>query len=352
MTHTASTARTHQASHTTHGETFPLGGPWPGIDPFLFTMHHLDHYPAGDEHMGPIGGVAGRPLGQDFGNPAGWNMYHGAQVPGFPAHPHRGFETITVVMDGVVDHADSTGAGARYSDGDVQWVTAGDGVNHSEMFPLVERDADNTLDLYQIWINLPAASKRVPAEFKMLWNEDIPVVDVGENARVKVIAGRFGDAAAPAPPLNSWASNPDADVTILLIQLDPGATVTLPATGRPDTNRVLYVHGEGAAATVDGAEVGDGWGFAQTAPGELTITTAERPATVLVLQGAPIGEPVAQRGPFVMNTEAEVAQAFADYRQTGFGGWPHATDAPVFPRDQGRFARHGDGRLEDPASRR
>ncbi|HEY1955288.1 MAG TPA: pirin family protein [Polyangiaceae bacterium] len=117
-------------------ETLPLGMPWVTADPFLFCVHHDDRYPAGNDRLGPAASLAGRKLGSDFAGKDGWRMYHGEVVPGFPQHPHRGFETVTIVRRGLVDHADSLGAAARYGRGDVQWLTAGGGISHSEMFPL------------------------------------------------------------------------------------------------------------------------------------------------------------------------------------------------------------------------
>src|SRR5262249_60252273 len=113
-----------------------LGCPWRARDPFLTCVHHVDHYPAGNERLGPATSLDGRDLGQDFASVDGWNMYHGQTVPGFPQHPHRGFETVTFVRRGIIDHSDSLGATARFGRGDVQWLTAGRGSNHSEMFPL------------------------------------------------------------------------------------------------------------------------------------------------------------------------------------------------------------------------
>ena len=136
-------------------QRFPLGAQWPTIDPFLFVAHHRDAYPAGNEQLGPDAPLDGRNIGQDFADVDGWNMYHGSVVPGFPQHPHRGFETVTYVRSGFVDHADSLGAAARYGDGDTQWMTAGSGIVHSEMFPLLEQDEANPAELFQIWLNLP-----------------------------------------------------------------------------------------------------------------------------------------------------------------------------------------------------
>ena len=146
-------------------ETLPLGFPWQTADPFLFCVHHDDAYPAGNESMGPAAPLAGRNLGQDFEGKDGWRMYHGEVVPGFPQHPHRGFETVTIVRRGYIDHSDSLGATARFGSGDVQWLTAGGGIVHSEMFPLLERNEPNPLELFQIWLNLPSEDKAVDAYF-------------------------------------------------------------------------------------------------------------------------------------------------------------------------------------------
>jgi hypothetical protein len=155
-------------------ELVELGMPWAGLDPFIFTVHHVDAYPAGNDRLGPAARLDGRRIGADFSSLDGWSMYHGDVVPGFPQHPHRGFETVTVVRRGYVDHSDSLGATARYGEGDVQWLTTGTGIMHAEMFPLIADDADNPLELFQIWLNLPPESKLVPAHFAMLWGEDIP----------------------------------------------------------------------------------------------------------------------------------------------------------------------------------
>ncbi len=132
-------------------------------------------------------------------------MYHGDTVPGFPAHPHRGFETITIVRKGVIDHSDSLGATARYGHGDVQWLTAGRGIMHAEMFPLLNDNAPNPLELFQIWLNLPAESKMVSPHFTMMWSERVPEArftdGAGRGTTVTVIAGALEGAAAPlAPP--------------------------------------------------------------------------------------------------------------------------------------------------------
>jgi quercetin 2,3-dioxygenase len=130
----------------------PLGFPWETADPFLFCVHHVDAYPAGNEQLGPAASLAGHHMGADFEGKDGWRMYHGQTVPGFPQHPHRGFETVTIVRSGFIDHSDSLGATARFGAGDAQWLTAGAGVVHGEMFPLLERAAPYPVELFQIWL--------------------------------------------------------------------------------------------------------------------------------------------------------------------------------------------------------
>jgi quercetin 2,3-dioxygenase len=127
--------------------TQALGFQWETADPFLFCVHHEDFFPKGNANMGPDASfLQGRHMGDDFIIKDGFRMYHGKSVPGFPGHPHRGFETITVVRKGMVDHADSLGAAGRYGNGDVQWMTAGKGVQHSEMFPLLNDEKENTME--------------------------------------------------------------------------------------------------------------------------------------------------------------------------------------------------------------
>jgi quercetin 2,3-dioxygenase len=324
-------------------QTVPLGSRWPTVDPFLFCAHHDDAYPAANDDLAPAVPVDDRQLGQDFSGRDGWSMYHGEVVPGFPSHPHRGFETVTIVRKGLIDHSDSLGAAARFGRGDVQWVTAGRGIVHAEMFPLLDRDGPNPLELFQIWLNLPAEDKLVDPYFTMMWANDIPhldaVDDQGCHTQVTVIAGALERFVPPPPPPSSWAARPDADVAIWLITMEAGATWQLPSATGTDSTRVLYVF-EGETLRVDDVEVGNDTCVALQPERSVPLTAGEAPVQALLLQGRPIGEPVAQYGPFVMNTDAEIRQAFEDYRATQFGGWPWPDDAPTHGRDRGRFARH------------
>src|SRR5262245_6736524 len=222
----------------------PLGNRWQTLDPFLFCVHHVDLYPKGNDKFGPAASLKGHEIGQDFEGKDGWRMYHGDVVPGFPQHPHRGFETVTIVRRGYIDHSDSLGAAARFGIGDVQWLTAGRGVVHSEMFPLLDRNGPNTLELFQIWLNLPAKSKLADPYFTMFWDKDIPrrrFTDAeGRATTVTVIAGAIDGATPLAPPPHSWAASDEADVAIWSIAMEAGATWTLSA--RSDrTVRALYL---------------------------------------------------------------------------------------------------------------
>jgi quercetin 2,3-dioxygenase len=332
-------------------EKVPLGFQWATVDPFLFCVHHLDRYPEANEHMGPNASLAARDIGMDFSGADGWRMYHGSTVPGFPQHPHRGFETVTYVRQGFVDHSDSLGATARFGPGDVQWLTAGKGIVHCEMFPLLDRDGPNPCELFQIWLNLPASDKMVDPYFTMLWSEDLPRVvtrdDDGRTTEVTVIAGEFAGMRPPPPPPDSWASRADSDLAIWHVVCEPHARFALPPAAGPDTVRTMYVFEGGAHVGEHDLEASTG---AVLRAGErVELRAGPYGAEVLVLQARPIGEPVAQYGPFVMNDQAGIEQTFADYRTTGFGGWPWPTDDPVHARDAGRFAQHPDGRRETPA---
>ena len=324
--------------------TQPLGPQWPTLDPFLFCAHHDDAYPAGNTAMAPTAALHGRQIGSDFSRQDGWSMYHGRAVPGFPGHPHRGFETVTLVRKGLIDHADSLGAAARFGGGDVQWLTAGRGIQHSEMFPLLNQDAPNPLELFQVWLNLPARQKMAAPHFTMLWNERIPRLRhrdaQGGTTTVTVVAGALAGAGAPLPPPpESWAAQPGSDVAIWTLHLEPGAEWTLPAAQGQGTQRMLYFFaGEGLRM---GSEAVQAHAALELVAGrDLPLAnTGSTAVECLLLQGRPLNEPVAQYGPFVMNTQQEIAQALQDYRRTEFGGWPWPTPDPVHGSTPRRFAR-------------
>ena len=340
-------------------QTFALGrGPWKTFDPFLFCVYHKDEYPAGTKSLGPEPKqLRGRDIGSDFSYKDGWSMYHGDVVPGFPEHPHRGFETITVTRQGYVDHFDSLGAKGRYGVGDTQWMTAGEGVQHCEMFPLLNQDGPNLMELFQIWLNLPAKSKFVKADYKMLWAPDTPTITMPDGkSTIRVVAGNpeyfaktHPELKVPQPPAASWASQPGSDVAVWEIKMPADATVTLPPAMLSGVNRAFYffdgkkvVIGDSTLTPMNGAKV--------DSTQEVTITVKDAPAQLLMLQGKPIGEPVVQHGPFVMNTQQEIMQAFSDFQRTRFGGWPFDRSDPTNGDSTNRFAQYSDGRLEKPSA--
>ncbi len=329
-----------------------LGFPWETIDPFLFCVYHDDAYPRGNPQLGPDASLLGRNPGQDFAGKDGWRMYHGATVPGFPAHPHRGFETVTILRAGFIDHADSLGATARFGKGDVQWLTAGRGIVHAEMFPLLDAARPNPLELFQIWLNLPAASKMAAPHFTMFWSEDIPhcvlADSSGRSTEISCIAGRLADAGIDAPlppPPDSWAAQPESEVAIWTLRMAPGARWTLPAAAGKGTRRSLYFF-KGSSVTIDRQVVDGHAALELRATQAAELVNGKDTGEFLVLQGRPINQPVVQHGPFVMNTRQEIEQAFADYQRTRFGGWPWPDSAPVHGAKPARFATHADGRTE------
>jgi len=325
------------------------GVPWQTFDPFLFCVYHQDAFPAGNDRLGPNASLAGRNIGMDFEGKDGWRMYHGSVVPGFPQHPHRGFETVTIMRQGYIDHSDSLGATARFGQGDVQWLTAGKGIVHSEMFPLLNSSGPNPVELFQIWLNLPGEDKFVDPYFSMFWDNKIPRhIAQDSNGRVTevlVVAGSLDDTKAPAPPPNSWAARATADVAIWTIKMAPNARWSLPPAAS-ETLRTLYLF-RGGNAAVEGRSVPYNSIVRLRGDAVILLENGNEEAEFLLLQGKPIGEPVVQYGPFVMNSRAEIQQAFEDYHRTGFGGWPWPADDPVFARSQGRYARHADGRVEE-----
>lgn len=324
----------------------PLGFPWKTSDPFLFCAYHLDDYPAGDAKMAPKASLGGRNMGSDFSRKDGWSMYHGREAPGFPRHPHRGFETITVARRGLIDHSDSLGAAARFGRGDAQWITAGKGIVHAEMFPLLNGDVPNPTELFQVWLNLPQSNKFADPHFKMLWGEDMPrhvIGPAGKSTTVVTIAGTYAGKTAPTPPPDSYASMTGSDVAVWTIDLEPGATFELPAVAAGVERSLYFYRGKKARVGTDVVSVDS---RLILKPGiAVSLEGIDEKAELFLLQGSPIGEPVAQHGPFVMNTREEIVDAFNDYKRTGFGGWPWPRPDPVHGR-QGRFARHADGRME------
>jgi len=327
----------------------PIGFPWKTQDPFLFCAYHRDEYPAGDEKMGVAEeALKGRAIGQDFMLKDGWRMYHGRQMPGFPYHPHRGFETITINKEGVVDHSDSLGAAGRFMGGDVQWMTAGKGIQHSEMFPLVHEDRSNPLEIFQIWLNLPSTSKMVDPHFKMLWKEEIPKIihkdDAQRTTEIDVIAGIINGTKALDTTPDSWAADESNAVGVYTVKMEPQAIWTLPETSA-DANRSIFFY-KGESVMIEGKSVASDHLIQAKADESIKIENGNTEAFLLILEGKPINEPVVQHGPFVMNTQEEIRETMREYGKTQFGGWPWKETEVAHPKTKGRFALHSNGTEE------
>lgn len=322
---------------------------WEMENPFIFCAHHKDAYPKGNENQEPITSLTGRQLGEDFAIKDGFRMYHGTKVPGFPMHPHRGFETVTIVKKGFVDHHDSVGASGRYGNGDVQWLTTGSGCQHAEMFPLVSMEEENPLELFQIWLNLQAKDKFTKPAYKMLWAEDIPEITVGDDygpkAKVTVIAGSYNDVKGLEPNPASYASNPQGHVNILMIDMDPYSEVVFPAVSKTLVRNLYYYEGKGNI-TIGSDSIRSSTRIKLDGNERIEVTNGSSPAYMILLEAEPINEPVVSYGPFVMNTEQEIRNAFSDYQHTRFGGWPWNRPDPISPRNAGRYAKYMDGTSE------
>ena len=326
-----------------------LGFPYKCADPFLFCVYHKDAYPSSKEKL-----RRGNGADFDWGKP--YRMYHGESLPGFPQHPHRGFETVTATIQGYVDHTDSMGNAGRYGEGDNQWMTAGAGVVHGEMFPQVHSDKPNNTKFFQIWLNLPAKDKYAMPMYVMHWHEEIPkIVSDDGLSTITLWAGKQGGKEGLPPPPNSWASDPNNEVAIWHIVLRPGGRLVLPpAQGGAAINRMLY-NTEGqldGSLSVGDQSVADKSAMKLRADTPCTLHNSHgsQDVELLLLQGRPIGEPVVQHGPFAMNTDQEIQQAFRDYRETQFGGWPWPEDAMSFPADKGRFTLQNGKEERPPAS--
>lgn len=316
------------------------------LDPFIIAMHHRDTFPNGNGKMGPEVMPPGKNNGKDFDMNTDWRMYHGDTISGFPVHPHRGFETITVMIEGFADHFDSKGSKGRYGQGDVQWMTAGAGVQHSEMFPMLNDHENNPMELFQIWLNLPKKSKFAKPDYKMFWHENIPVVKKADQSghffEVKLIAGEYLGVKSPDPLPASWAYERSNHVGIWLITLEPNAEFTIPSISKT-LNRVLFNY-EGGSITIENAEIGVKHYAELQGDNEILVQNGNKKTKLLLLEGEPINEPTVAYGPFVMNTEGEIRKAITDYQLTQFGGWPWDQEDPVNEKESDRFASYNDGK--------
>ncbi len=226
-------------------------------------------------------------------------------IAGFPVHPHRGFETVTYMLDGYMEHRDSVGNHGRLGPGDVQWMTAGKGILHSEM-PLQE---DGLMRGFQLWVNLPSEHKMTPPRYQEIASSAIPLVS-GDDADVRVIAGQYGGVAGAVQGI---ATNP----TYLDIRLQDEARVSQ-SLEDGQTSFVYVYEGLVTVGTGESQYVASGHGAVLSSNGEVTVGAVGGPARLLLLAARPIGEPVVQHGPFVMNTREEILTALKDFQSGRF----------------------------------
>lgn len=243
----------------------------------------------------------------DYAGPA---EFQAANRPrGVGQHPHRGFETVTIVYQGEVAHRDSTGQGGMIGPGDVQWMTAGAGILHEEFHSEAFTRKGGTLEMIQLWVNLPAKDKMTEPAYQAIVDQDIPVVDLPDGAgRVRVIAGRYRDSLGPAhtfTPMQVWD-----------VRLNQGNSLELALTDGWNT-ALLILHG---SVIVNGqTNAHDGQLVLFDRLGDVAYLHADSDAVLLLLSGEPINEPIAGHGPFVMNTREEIDRAITDYNEGVFG---------------------------------
>lgn len=246
----------------------------------------------------------------DLAGPYVFEPNHQVEKPrGVGTHPHRGFETVTIVYDGEVAHKDSTGQGGIIGTGDVQWMTAGSGILHQEFHsPGFGRTGGN-FEMVQLWVNLPAAKKMSPPGYQAIESTSIPVVSLNENVGyARVIAGEFKGITGPA--------NTHSPMTVVDVRLDANKSATLPI---PEGWNAMVIVLSGDVVVNGEQNLVNGQMSLLSIEGQGVHIQAERPSKILLLAGEPIDEPVVGYGPFVMNTEQEIREAINDFNSGRFG---------------------------------
>lgn len=253
-----------------------------------------------DRHVSPF-------LMLDYAGPT---TFEPADHPrGVGEHPHRGFETVTIVYQGGVEHRDSAGNSGTIGPGDVQWMTAASGVVHEEMHEREFARRGGPMEMIQLWVNLPATHKMTAPAYQTLLDRDIPRVPVGAASSVRVIAGRYSGQSGPArtfTPVILWD-----------VQIAKGEQVDLPIEA--GYNSALFLRRGDVAINGDGSLDGEARLGVFSAEGEVVELRANQDSSILVMSGEPIREPVARYGPFVMNTRQEILQAVEDYQAGKMG---------------------------------
>lgn len=242
----------------------------------------------------------------DYAGPATFSPTKGRR--GVGQHPHRGFETVTLVYQGELEHRDTSGAGGTIGEGDVQWMTAGAGIVHEEFHSRAFSEKGGPLEMVQLWVNLPASAKATPAAYQTLLNADIPKVDLGRLGHLRVVAGQYLEHQGPAKthtPINVWD-----------IRLEPGAQLELTV---PEGHTTLLVALKGTVQVNGEGILRDAELASFSRNGKSVALESNNSAHLLMLTGEPIDEPVAGQGPFVMNTQEEIQQAITDFQNGTFG---------------------------------
>jgi quercetin 2,3-dioxygenase len=265
-----------------------------------FPVRSLFSYDSLGRHISPF-------LLLDYAGPH--NFEPTTSRRGVGQHPHRGFETVTIVYEGAVEHHDSAGNGGVIGPGDVQWMTAAGGILHEEYHSSAFARTGGPFRMVQLWVNLPAKSKMAPGGYQSIQNADIPVVDVAGGAgKARIIAGQYAGVKGPArtfTPVNVWDLTLDADATVTL-ELPEGHTAM-----------VVVLSGHVTVGSVQ--QAGEAEVVLLSCDGSDVAIQAEGNSKLLVLTGEPIDEPIAGYGPFVMNSEAEIHQAIDDFNKGRFG---------------------------------
>lgn len=237
----------------------------------------------------------------------GPSTHAAGEAKGAPDHPHRGFETITYLLSGEMEHRDSRGNAGLLRAGGVQWMTAGAGVIHSEMPSQAFQSTGGTMHGFQIWVNLPRAEKMRTPRYQDLGPESIPFEEFAPGVRLKLIGGRIGEQEGAGRTL--------VPVTVAHFQIDLGISTSIPVAA--DHNVAIYLFG--GDATIDSREV-DRASFVMFGEGDsLALRGGSKGCEFLLLTGRPLREPVARYGPFVMNTRGEIYEALQDFEQGRFG---------------------------------
>ncbi|SAI30251.1 pirin-like protein [Bordetella ansorpii] len=267
-----------------------------------FPVRSLFSYHGAAEHLSPF-------LLLDHAGPAEFEPTQRRR--GVGEHPHRGFETVTIVYDGEVEHRDSAGQGGVIGPGDVQWMTAAGGILHEEFHSQAFARRGGRLEMAQLWVNLPARDKMRPPRYQALLSRDIPQVSLPDGAgTLRVIAGQYESARGPAQTFTA--------VNVWDARLNQGAQLALPLPGGHNA-AVVALSG---SLSVGGTALRSGQVAVLDRDGEGVALSASEDAKLLVLTGEPIDEPIVGHGPFVMNSQAEIIEAFRDFQSGRFGGIP------------------------------